>query len=241
MSRVLRSELLKLRTTRTAAGFAVAGVLLVLLFVLVATLAGTPRTIADKRAVLSIGDPLAVVLLLFGVVGATAEYRHRTVAAGALIVPSRLRLSMGRMVAYGLAGLAVGALMLVVAFVLGLPLLAGKPGPSLATSDYVRAIGGSLLACGLGAMLGVAVGVLIANQVGAVVGTLVFLFVADPLIAAASTTVGKFLFGDALMAIGGRGNGPNRLAFGPAVAVILAWTAVALVLAGWVDSRRDIA
>ena len=63
MSNVLRSELLKLRTTRTALGFAVIGVLLVLLVVLVSTLAGTPDTIADKRSVLSIGDPLAVVLL----------------------------------------------------------------------------------------------------------------------------------------------------------------------------------
>jgi len=242
MSRVLQSELLKLRTTRTALGFAVAGVLLVLLFVLVGVLAGNPTTIANKRAILSIGDPLAVVLLLFGVVGATAEYRHRTVAAGALIVPSRLRLSIGRMIAYGLAGLAVGALMLVVAFAIGIPLLAGKQGPSLTGSDYAQAIGGSLLACALGAMLGVAVGVLVANQVAAVVGTLVFLFVADPLIVAASSEVGKFLFGNALMAIGGRGGAnEHRLAFGAAVAVILAWTAVALVIAGWVDSRRDIA
>ena len=243
MTRVLRSELLKLRTTRTAIGFAVAGVLLVVLFVLLGTLAGHPRTVADKAAIISIGDPLAVVILLFGVVGATAEYRHRTVAAGALIVPSRLRLSIGRMIAYGLAGLLVGALMLIVAFALGLPLLAGKPGPSLATSDYVRAVGGSLLACGLGAMVGVAVGVLIANQVAAVVGTLVFLFVAEPLIVAASANVGKFLLGNALAAVGSRGGGAgaHRLAFGPAVAVIIAWTVVALVIAGWVDSRRDIA
>ncbi|HEY5317092.1 MAG TPA: hypothetical protein VIJ20_03875 [Solirubrobacteraceae bacterium] len=240
MSRVLRSELLKLRTTRTALGFAVAGVLLVLLFVLVGVLSGNPRTIVDKRAILSIGDPLAVVLLIFGVVGATAEYRHRTVAAGALIVPSRLRLSIGRMVAYGLVGVAVGGLMLVVAFAIGLPLLADQSGPSLAGSDYVRAIVGSLLACGLGAMLGVGVGVLVANQVAAVTGTLVFLFVADPLIVAASANVGKFFFGSALMAVGGRGNGGHRLAFGPAVAVIIAWTAVVLIVAGWVDSRRDI-
>jgi hypothetical protein len=240
MSRVLRSELLKLRTTRTALGFAIAGVLLVLLVVLVTTLAGNPTTISDKRDVLSIGDPLSVVLLLFGVVGATAEYRHRTVAAGALIVPSRLRLSIGRMVAYGLAGLAVGALMLIVAFAIGIPLLSGESGPSLVASDYERAIGGSLLACGLGAMLGVAIGVLVANQVAAVVGTLVIFFVADPLIVAASATVGKFSFGDALTAAGGRGT-MHELAFGPAVAVIIAWTLVALTLAGWVDSRRDIA
>jgi hypothetical protein len=91
-----------------------------------------------------------------------------------------------------------------------------------------------------GAMLGVAISVLVANQVAAVVGTLVFLFVAQPLIAAASSTVGKFLFGNALTAVGGRGIA-HELAFGAAVAVSLAWTALALALAGWVDDRRDIA
>lgn len=241
MSNVLRSELLKLRTTRTALGFAVIGVLLVLLVVLVSTLAGTPDTIADKRSVLSIGDPLAVVLLLFGVVGATSEYRHRTVAAAALIVPSRLRLSIGRMIAYGLAGLAVGVIMLIVAFALGIPLLHGASGPSLTGSDYVRAAGGSLLACGLGAMLGVAIGVLVANQVAAVVGTLVIVFVVDPLLLGLGKGyAGKFLFGNALTAVANR-SGHHQLAFGAAVGVFVAWTALALAVAGWVDSRRDIA
>ena len=144
------------------------------------------------------------------------------------------------MVAYGLAGLVVGGLMLVVAFVIGIPLLSGQSGPSLAGSDYARAIGGSLLACGLGAMLGVAIGVLVANQVAAVIGTLIFLFVAQPLITAASSSVGKFLFGNALTDVGGRGLA-HKLPFGAAVAVILAWTVLALALAGWVDDRRDIA
>jgi hypothetical protein len=130
--------------------------------------------------------------------------------------------------------------MLVVAFVIGIPLLGGQSGPSLAGSDYARAVGGSLLACGLGAMLGVAIGVLVANQVAAVTGTLVFLFVAQPLITAASSTVGKFLFGNALTAVGGRGVA-HELAFGAAVAVSLAWTVLALAIAGWVDDRRDIA
>ena len=240
MSRVLSSELLKLRTTRTALGFAGVGVLLVLLVVLVGTLAGNPTTAIDKRQVLSIGDPLAAVLLLFGVVGATSEYRHRTVAAGALIVPSRLRLSVGRMVAYGLAGLGVGALMLIVSFAIGIPLLSGASGPSLTASDYAQAAGGSLLACGLGAMLGVGIGVLVANQVAAVIGTLVIVFVVDPVLLGVLPHVGKFLFGNALSAVAGRSTS-HELAFGAAVAVILGWTALALALAGWVDSRRDIA
>jgi ABC-2 type transport system permease protein len=240
MTAVLESELLKLRTTRTALGFASFGVLLVLLVVVAGTLGGHPHTIPDKRAILSVGDALAPLLLMFGVVGATSEYRHRTVAAGALIVPSRLRLSAGRMIAYGLAGLAVGALMLCVSFIVGLPLLNGESGPSLGGGDYARAVAGTLISCGLAAMLGVAVGVLIANQVPAVITTLVFVFVAEPLIGQLSQNVHKFLPARALGAVAGANN-HHQLAFGGAVAMIVLWTAVALTSAALIDRRRDIA
>jgi hypothetical protein len=239
VTRVLGSELLKLRTTRTALAFACAGVLLAVLTVLVGILGGDPKTIVDKRSAISIGQSLSALLLLFGVVGATSEYRHRTVAPGALIVPARVRLSVGRMVAYGIAGLVVAVVLLVVAFALGIPLLGSRSGPSLRTGDYVRAAGGSVLVCWLGAMLGVAVGVLVANQVAAVVGTLVYIFVAEPLINAASHSVGKLLPGSALAAAGGS-NSSHLLALGPAVVAILAWTAIFLAAAAWVDRRRDI-
>jgi ABC-type transport system involved in multi-copper enzyme maturation permease subunit len=130
--------------------------------------------------------------------------------------------------------------MLIVSFALGILLLSGASGPSLTASDYAQAAGGSLLACGLGAMLGVAIGVLVANQVAAVVATLVIVFVVDPLLVSAFPHVGKFAFGNALTAVAGR-SAKNELAFGAAVAVIVAWTALALAIAGWVDNRRDIA
>jgi hypothetical protein len=239
MTRVLGSELLKLRTTRTALGFAGAGVLLVLLTVLAGILGGDPKTIVDKRSAISIGQSLSALLLLFGVVGATSEYRHRTVAPAALIVPARLRLSVGRMVAYGIAGLGVAVVLMVVAFALGIPLLAGRSGPSLHTGDYVRAAAGSGLVCWLGAMLGVAVGVLVANQVAAVVGTLIYVLVAEPLINAASHSVGKLLPASALAAAGGSSD-KHLLALGPAVVAILVWTTILLAAAAWVDGRRDI-
>jgi ABC-2 type transport system permease protein len=239
MIAIVRAELLKLRTTRTALGFATAGILLVLLVVLVGILAGDPVTIVDKRRDLSVGDPLFVVLLVFGVVGATAEYRHRTVAPAALIVPQRMRLTVGRLLAYGLAGLLVAAAMLVVALAIGIPLLSSTQGPSLGGGDYARAIGSGLLTCTLATMLGVSIGVLVANQVAAVVGTLVWLFVIEPLISVASRTAGEYTFGQSLSAIGGN-TGRHLLGFGAACAVSVAWTAVLLAVAVAVDRRRDI-
>lgn len=245
MSRLLRGELLKLRTTRTALGFAAASVLLVLASVLVTILAGEPDNVIDKRSALNIGGTLSLPLMLFGIVGATAEYRHRTVAAALLVSPNRGRLTMVRMLAYAICGLLVGALMLVVAIAVGLPLLAGTEGPALDGADYLEIAGGGLLAAALSAMIGVGLGVLVKNQVAAVVGTLVVVFIVFPLIPLISEEAARYTLTTAAGGVGGGASeeqfgGIPSLDWGVALLVLIAW-AVAFVGAGLiVDRRRDV-
>ena len=64
---------------------------------------------------------------------------------------------------------------------IGVPLLAGQPGPDLAAGDYLRACGGGLVAIVLSTMLGVGVGTLVGSQVPAVIGTMIWIFVLEPL------------------------------------------------------------
>ena len=78
---------------------------------LLTILSGDPRTIPDKRSALAVGSTISAVLLLFGVVGASAEYRHRTLAPALLVAAGRGRLLVARIVAYGLAGLVIGVIM----------------------------------------------------------------------------------------------------------------------------------
>ena len=99
MMRLINGELIKVRTTRTALGFGVASVLLVLALVLISFLAGDPTTAGDKRDALNVGGVLSVPLLIFGIVGATGEYRHRTIAPAVLIAPGRARLTVARLIA----------------------------------------------------------------------------------------------------------------------------------------------
>ena len=99
MIALAQAELLKLRSTRTFLGFLAASVLLVLTFVLLSILAGDPSTISDKRDAIGFAGVLGVVLLVFGVVGATGEYRHRTLAPALLVAPDRARLTASRIVA----------------------------------------------------------------------------------------------------------------------------------------------
>jgi ABC-2 type transport system permease protein len=239
MSRLIAGELIKLRTTRTALGFAAGVALLTLAVVLISILAGDPKTIADKRSALAVGSGVSALLLLFGVVGAGAEYRHRTLAPALLVAPGRGRLLAARVVAYGLAGLAIGVVMTAAAFAIALPLLAGRPGPDLGASEYLRTGGGGLLAIVLSTMLGVGVGTLVGKQVPAVIATMVWIFVLEPLTGLLGD-ISKFTIGQTETAIGGD-TGGDLLPWGAASLVLLAWTAAFLLAAALVDHRRDIA
>lgn len=239
MTRLVRGELIKLRTTRTALGFAAAVVLLTLAIVLLTILSGHPRTVADKRSALAVGNGLSALLLLFGVVGAGAEYRHHTLAPALLVAPGRGRLLIARIVAYAIAGLTIGVVMTIVAFAIGLPLLAGRPGPDLGTSDYLRAGGGGLLAILLCTMMGVGVGTLVGRQVPAVIGTMVWLFILEPLTGLIGD-IWKFTVGQTATSLTGD-TGGDILPWVDAGLVLLAWTTFFILAAALVDRRRDIA
>ena len=86
------------------------------------------------------------MLLLFGAVGATGEFRHRTLAPAVLIAPDRLRLFVARTAAYALTGARRRVVMAIVAFAIGIPLLGGEAGPDLpaATTSKI-AVGGLIV------------------------------------------------------------------------------------------------
>jgi len=238
MSRRVRGEMIKLRTTRTALGFAAGVAVLTLAIVLITALAGDPKTVADKRSALAVGSAVSALLLLFGVVGAGAEYRHHTLAPALLVAPGRGRLLAARVAAYGIAGLAIGVVMTAVAFAVGIPLIAGQPGPDLGASDYLRTGGGGLVAVTVSTMLGVGIGTLVGKQVPAVIGTMVWLFVLEPL-SGLIGDISKFTIGQAETSVGGD-TGGDVLPWGAACLVLLAWTALFLIAAAVVDARRDI-
>jgi ABC-2 type transport system permease protein len=239
VSRLVRGELIKLRTTRTALGFTVAVLVLTLAIVLLTILAGDPRTIADKRSALAVGSGTSALLLVFGVVGAGADYRHRTLAPALLVAPGRGRLLAARVVAYGLAGLIIGLVMTVVALAVGLPLLAGQPGPDLGAGDYLRASGGGLLAIVMCTMLGVGAGTLVGSQVPAVIGAMIWIFILEPL-SGLIGDISKFTIGQTATAVGGD-TGGDVLPWAAAALVMLAWTAAFVLAAAAVDHRRDVA
>jgi hypothetical protein len=236
--RLIRGELIKVRTTRTALGFGAASVLLVLALVLISFLAGDPATVAEKRDALNVGGVLSVPLLIFGIVGATGEYRHRTIAPAVLIAPGRTRLTVARLIAYMLTALAVGILMVVVALVIGLPLASG--GEDLAGSDIVTIAGGGLLVAVLATALGVGVGVLVRNQVAGVVGALIWLFILSPVLGLIDESLPNYTTLPAAGIVGGGSGDGSELSWAASLLVLVAWAVVFFAAGLFAESRRDV-
>jgi hypothetical protein len=233
---LIQGEMIKVRTTRTALGFGTASVLLVLALVLIASLAGDPTTVDDKRDALNIGGVLSVPLLIFGIVGATGEYRHRTIAPAVLIAPDRTRLTVARLVAYLLTALLVGVAMFVVALVVGLPLLGD--GEELAGSDIVAVGSGGLIVAVLTTALGVGLGVLVKNQVASVVGALIWLFILSPALELIDEDLPNYT---PLPAAGAADSGGDvEIAFGTGVIVLAAWAALFVAAGLLLERRRDV-
>jgi len=235
---LIQGEMIKVRTTRTALGFAAATLLLVLAVVLISILAGDPSDIDSKRDALNTGGVMGVTLLLFGIVGASGEYRHRTLAPAVLIAPDRMRLTIARLLAYVITAILVAVAMAALALVLGVLLLPGTEGPDLAGSDYVQVAAGAVVAAALTTALGVGVGVVVKNQVAGVVGALVWILILAPLLGLIDEDIPEYTNAAAAGTVGGTHS--DVLSWGAAIVVLGAWALVFVIAALLVDRRRDV-
>jgi hypothetical protein len=238
VSRLLAGELIKVRTTRTALGFGVASLLLALAATLIPILSSDLTSVEQKRDALNFGGGLGIVLLLFGAVGATGEFRHRTLAPAVLIAPDRFRLVLARLGAYAVTALLFGVLIAAVSLGLGAALFADEPGAALAGADYVKLGAGGVLAVILAAAIGVGVGTLVRNQVAAVIGTLVWVSILEPLVAVIDDSWHKYTLGDTLNRVG-LGGGQD-MSWAASIAVLAGWAVVWCAAGALVDRRRDV-
>jgi hypothetical protein len=238
VSALLRGELIKTVTTRTLFGFATLGVALAIANVLIMVLSKDLLTVADKQEAIA---GLPMLLILFGLVGAAGEYRHRTAGPAVLAAGgSRGRLLLARAGAYAVTGLVIGALTTAASFGLGLPLLSAESGPGLHSGKILAVAAGSVGGAALCAIMGVAAGALVRSQVAGVVGALILMFVATPLLVIASDTAAEVTpFGAAVVLAGDPT--ADMLSWGWAAVVLAAWTAPLLIAAIVVERRCDLA
>lgn len=247
MKRLIRTELLKQRTTRASVA-SVAAVALVTALITVAVLSTAGRDGNDPLGPESlarvIGAPAGVIIviaLMLGVVGMAGEYRHRTITTTLLATPRRRDVIVSKAVAYSLTGALMALLSLGVSVSIALPWLHSKGIALQIDGQVARVTAGLVVSTALYGALGVSIGALIRNQTAAAGAALVWLLAIEGLL---RDTFHRYAFVRWLPAEAGRALvhvGPNDGLTSPVAAcVFVAYVAVLAIAAVRFTLHRDV-
>jgi ABC-type transport system involved in multi-copper enzyme maturation permease subunit len=246
MSRQLRAELLKLRTTRTATGMVATMVALVVGAIALHALGLPARRLAaggDQLGIFTdVGANLGTLFAaLLGVLAIAGEVRNGTIRPTLLATPQRARVIAAKAIIMALTGAVVGALATAAAAGVG-SLLLQLRGVTIhvGAGDYALLVAGGAAAAGLWAVIGVGVGSAVGSQVPAVVGLMVWVLFIENILGDSIPKVAKFAPAALARATAGATTGTLH---NPAAAVLLLalYSAAAAGLGLRLITQRDIA
>jgi ABC-type transport system involved in multi-copper enzyme maturation permease subunit len=248
VSALLRSELLKQRTTRTSVLLLFWMVGLVALVVLLHVFSLSVQTITARDGQLKVlgwGTSVgALFASLLGAMSITGEIRHGTIRPTFLATPNRARVIAAKVAASALAGFALGLLAeALTAAIESAGLAVRGIHISLSAADYMQLLAGGGAAAALWATIGVGVGALVRNQVGALIGLCVWLLLIETTLIGNVPSAGKFAPGASAGAIAGAiqtQTAAKLLAPGLGVLLLAAYAALTAGAGALVIARRDV-
>jgi ABC-2 type transport system permease protein len=188
MNRLVRTELLKQRTTRTfVGGIAAAPVIAGLVTIAILSAAGKQGNdpLSPDNLVQVLGAPagaITLIAILLGVVGTAGEYRHQTITTTFLASPRRRDVVVAKLAAHSITGAVMAVLSLAVSTAIAVPWLRSSGVDIHVGGDTIRVAAGLVVSTALYAALGVSVGALIRNQTAAAAAVLVWLLAVEGLI-----------------------------------------------------------
>ena len=253
MTGLVMAELLKLRSTRTALGLFIV-ILIVTLVPLILLIALVPRDWLEADGVANLLNTASalvpLVLLVFGILGMTNEYRHGTITYSYLVTPRRWQVMVIKLVVYAAVGIVT---MLAAVVLVYLVILAGGAirGVEIDASggatlgDYARQI----VVAGLLTTFGVALGALFRAQVITVAGALIWALVVENIISLVRPGVGVWLpfnvFNDVSAArveggVSTVSSAAVQLSRSSAFLVSIVYIATVSLLAVYISLRRDV-
>jgi ABC-2 type transport system permease protein len=257
MTRLVRTEWLKLRTMFLPYGLLVASAgLTALITALIASRAG--QNVGPVGMHLGTGEGLLPPLstaeglsrvitatrfgLLFatvlGVIVSGGEFRHGTATATYLATPQRGRVLFAKILAAAAVGLLFGAVAAGAATGIGLAFVWTKGfAVALSVPTMLRFAAGTALAAALLAAIGVAVGALIRQEVAGIVGIFAWGLVAEGILGANFPSISRYLPYTAANAMSApASSGISTLPFGAAAALL----AGAAVLIAAITTRTTL-
>jgi ABC-2 type transport system permease protein len=242
VTRLLRSELLKISTTRTTAALTLGMIALVLLFSLLGgflTELSSLQQEQNQRDLLGAGEAATLFAVLVGLMLVTSEFRHGTIRPTLLYEPRRELVVAVKAVAGIVAGAALGLVASAVSVGVGLAVLAARDvDRALAGAQLLRIVAATAAVCALWGAIGVGLGALVRHQVGAIVSVLAYLLVVDGLVRGLAPSVGKYLPGAAGAALVGSSDEVLSAAAGGLL--LVAYAAVVVVAGAAMTRVRDV-
>jgi ABC-type transport system involved in multi-copper enzyme maturation permease subunit len=245
VSALVRSELLKVRTTRGWWAYLIVIVLLIGL----ATAAEIGSADDSRRgeldfqlSLVDVAGIASLLAIILGITMTTTEFRHGTITPTLLATPRRELVVAAKAVAGLLLALLFAALAFAVVAVISVMWLSLiDVDLHLGDGEILTRAAKTVLGIVTWALMGVAIGILVHGQVAALVGTLVWIFLGETLLIGFLNLLdiegaAAYLPFQALDAADGTG-GEDLLSYWPGVAISLGWIAV-LGAAGSIRTRR---
>lgn len=223
MSRSLRSEWVKLVTTRTFLWVALANLALVVITsISVAASSDSITSASDDRSVAQIAAVSVLFALVGGIVAMAGESTHGTITQTLLVTPVRERVFGAKAVAVVVVGLALAVISEAVV------LLITVPGAGLGVHNARLTLVGVLVAAPLAAILGLGLGAVVRGQGGGIAIALIWLLVGENLMPLISRDATKYAPGRAFAALasGSRDGSDVVLGMGAGAAAAAVWAAL---------------
>ena len=255
MITAIRTELLKLRTTRLAAGMlAVAAGWTGLVAAIEASRAGpggmvpSLATTAGLRDVITSTGFALIIAAAYGTTITTSELRHHTITDTYLDEPDRRRVLFAKVITAGLTGLVFGAVGTAVTTGIGLAFAGAHGDHIIAAGTIARYAAGAILGAGLLSAAGAAIGSLVANQIGAIIAVFAWGFGVEQIVGGVFRPLTPYLPLMASETMAGASNGGmpplpkgfTPLPFAGVVGLVAATTLILAIIASTTTVNRDI-
>jgi ABC-2 type transport system permease protein len=251
MIRLVRAELMKLRTTQVWFWLLLStiaiGALLAVAQVAPHDGIRSPDRVPDLFAGFA-ASPGYVVLFTLGALGVTTEFRYETITPTVLQTPSRWAIVTAKMITYAIVGVLYAIAALGAEAAVGVPWLESKDvDVRWSDGEVQHAIIGTFGVLALFGIIGLGVGALLRNQIVAVVVGIVFLVIIENILLAipvvkhawpytpnGGTQAILYTHGDKEV------NDVTLLSTGGGVAVLLLWAFVPAIVGAAFSMNRDI-
>jgi ABC-2 type transport system permease protein len=239
----IRTEFLKIRTTRTAGGLLVGLLLLAGLalwgMIANATPAELATGLASTHVLIAVLVAIPVIVLVLGIRSFTDEVRYGSIVPTFLATPDRRRVLAAKVIVIAATSTAFALVTMAFGVAVAIAYLSIQGIPSAVAWGAIASMTGKVLVItALWSTIGVAVGAVIRHQVAAIVGAMGWLLVVESLLSSIVPGPARWLPGQAgVIALG---IDPQTSATLGAV-VFAGWAAVAVTAAAISLTRRDVA